>query len=239
MAKGVHFCTVCDQLQENVLTHWKRCIPLKNERLVPRPQAKKDNAKPTKGTKFPKKKISNRLGPPPMPKDQNQQQQISITAQTKKNIRDQLGLNFEKEIDLFTPVDVPKEILDTTGDGNCLFRSLALAVTGSQDQHKNLRLAVVQHMLTNDFKSTFVPVYGFVKTVEEYLEDERMANDGTFGTSTEIFAASQLMGIDVVTFTKYGPQPHIPSINQRGPNAPKNDCIYLYYTSQHYQLITS
>ena len=34
------------------------------------------------------------------------------------------------------------------GDGNCLFRALCYIISGSEDQHKELRYAIVVHMLT-------------------------------------------------------------------------------------------
>ena len=45
-----------------------------------------------------------------------------------------------------TPADMCT-VKHITGDGNCLFRSFAYIMTGSEDQHMALRTAILQHMI--------------------------------------------------------------------------------------------
>ena len=45
-----------------------------------------------------------------------------------------------------TPPDM-RTIKRIMGDSNCLFRSLAYIITGSEDQHMAIRTAILEHMI--------------------------------------------------------------------------------------------
>ena len=81
------------------------------------------------------------------------------------------------------------------GDGNCLFRSLSYIITGSEDQHFSLRIAIVQHMLSiphmllghgRDGQPNCINLMCHPRhydSVEHYIQDTRMDQNGEWGTN--------------------------------------------------------
>ena len=49
---------------------------------------------------------------------------------------------------LNVPLTRPTKFMTIVGDGNCLFRSFSLILTGSEEQHLAIRGAIIQHMRT-------------------------------------------------------------------------------------------
>ena len=45
-----------------------------------------------------------------------------------------------------TLLTLPNTFHDICGDGNCLFQSFSMIITGSQEQHMLVRAAIVRHM---------------------------------------------------------------------------------------------
>jgi len=74
------------------------------------------------------------------------------------------------------------------GDGNCLFRALAFAITGSQNQHNIVRQYIVNHILDHG--------------VQQHQHLQIMQHQGEWGTDEEIIAAAHLFECSVVCVTK-------------------------------------
>ena len=77
----------------------------------------------------------------------------SVDEQWQRGICALLGFNFEKTNGVAPggeslPLTCPdqQEIKSIMGDGNCMFRSLFYVITGSENQHKEVRAKIVQHM---------------------------------------------------------------------------------------------
>ena len=75
------------------------------------------------------------------------------------------------------------------GDGHCMFCSLSYVISGSEEHHFEIRLAIVAHMLTiphlvsgigPDSNRNYLVTYdaGY-RSVEDYLVRSRMGEDGT------------------------------------------------------------
>ena len=72
----------------------------------------------------------------------------------QRSVSAMLGLQFVRKTRVrpggpnvpLTPPDM-RTVKHITGDGNCLFRSFAYIMTGSEDQHMAVHTAILQHMI--------------------------------------------------------------------------------------------
>ena len=86
-------------------------------------------------------------------------------------------------------------IRDVRGDGNCLFRALALAVTGNEQNHMLVRQGVVAYMRQH---RNSVKHYIIRESVGNSLDEDfeaqmcEMENNGTWGTQAEIISAASM-----------------------------------------------
>ena len=72
-------------------------------------------------------------------------------------------------LDMFHPImNTDSNPLQVTGDGNCLYRSVSLAMTGTQDYHSLLRLMVALEMILN--RSS----YDTKRKYNDFLNDTRI-----------------------------------------------------------------
>ena len=132
------------------------------------------------------------------------------------------------------------------GDGNCLFRALSLAITGSEEQHDIIRNYIVNHMLTDSALRQMLESHDPSSiTYHDYLH--RMQTDGEWGTDKEIIAAAHLFKCCIVCLTRYNNTtqlclqhfpPHF-AASQTCTNMCKHDTLYLINnTGAHYNLAT-
>ena len=93
------------------------------------------------------------------------------------------------------------------GDGNCLFRAFSKEVTGTQDNHKAVRIAITSFMSDPDNARVFGPLFfgvkGTLDDVSTYVETSGMC-DNAWGTEKEITVAATLFQVDILVFTEYG-----------------------------------
>ena len=84
------------------------------------------------------------------------------------------------------------------GDGNCFFRSLAQVLTGSQDDHEEVRLLVTSYMAHN---STIPELACFLDPNEtmanKYLKQTRMQFLKVRATEIEIIAAASMLSTTI------------------------------------------
>ena len=83
------------------------------------------------------------------------------------------------------------------GDGNCLFRCFSSILTGRQDQHADLRSAVVKHILQDD-GNRYSNYTGM--DAATYIKSKAMDEDAKYGTEVEILAFASLVGLDVYVY---------------------------------------
>ena len=81
------------------------------------------------------------------------------------------------------------------GDGNCFFffRSIALAVTGSQHDHQQFRLLITSYMIHNASSPKLACFLARNESVEQYMKSTNMQLLGTWATEFEIIAAAFLL----------------------------------------------
>ena len=86
------------------------------------------------------------------------------------------------------------------GDGNCLFRSFALIITGSQQDHLLVRFAILSHMISIGHFLLQHHMSSNHTSVQNYIQSTRMDRDGTWGSEVEIFTLSHMLGTNIYSF---------------------------------------
>ncbi|XP_042275301.1 uncharacterized protein LOC121902129 isoform X1 [Thunnus maccoyii] len=84
-------------------------------------------------------------------------------------------------------------------DGNCFFRAISQAVSGTQKNHRKIRLAVVKQLESNvaDYKGILRSEY---TSVVEYIKSSKMRYVGSWATEVEIQAAADCLGVNIFTY---------------------------------------
>ncbi|XP_055079136.1 uncharacterized protein LOC117373730 [Periophthalmus magnuspinnatus] len=106
------------------------------------------------------------------------------------------------------PLGVPCEKDKIVADGNCFFRAVSQAISGTQKYHRKIRLATVKQLEKNPSKYNTLLRDGHF-SVEQYISVSNMRKVGTWATEVEIHAAADYLGVDIFTFynghwLKYG-----------------------------------
>ncbi|VDI17817.1 Hypothetical predicted protein [Mytilus galloprovincialis] len=93
----------------------------------------------------------------------------------------------------------PSATKTITGDGNCLFRAISYALSNRQEYFRNVRRAIVDHLMTNTeiFRSFLQPRF---ITVEQHIQTLNMEENNVWGTELEILACADLLKTDIYTF---------------------------------------
>ena len=117
-------------------------------------------------------------------------QRIGLEMRKTNMAHSQVGENLESRVPRVTRVK---------GDGNCLFRALAVATTGWEIGHLRIRDLVCDHIHDvgpyNSKDASDGPLY---------LRQTRMRKETVFGTDVELFSAAQVLSTDIYVFHKYG-----------------------------------
>ena len=97
------------------------------------------------------------------------------------------------------PLGVPCSKQKVVADGNCFFRAVSQAVSGSQKHPRKIRLAVCKELERNAERYS-----GFLRceysTVLEYIQQSEMRCMNTWATEVEIHLTADWLGISVFTF---------------------------------------
>ena len=90
--------------------------------------------------------------------------------------------------------EVGLELLTTftriVGDGNCLFRALAHIITGSEEQHMDVRHGIVSHMRT--IRNLLVGGHVREGDIDTYIDSSRIEHDHEWGTDVEILTLAHI-----------------------------------------------
>ncbi len=113
-----------------------------------------------------------------------------------------LKVDFEKlNVPVVTHIGslgVPCKNDSIMADGNCFFRAISQAVSGTQKYHRKIRRAVVQHLEENGEKYRNILRREY-SSISEYINKSKMRYVNSWATEVEIQATADL-GIDVFTF---------------------------------------
>ncbi|XP_038050108.1 uncharacterized protein LOC119723495 [Patiria miniata] len=111
----------------------------------------------------------------------------------------QISLDCNEVSDKCEEMGKPDLVKKIKGDGNCFFRAISFAVSGTEENHVQLRMATVNHLLKNGDKFNGFLRQGFVN-VEEYVIRQRMFDSGVWSTEVEIMAMAQNVGYRHIYF---------------------------------------
>ena len=129
------------------------------------------------------------------------------TEEGLRHICSKLGVEFFHLLQFKVP---PRgKIIRVSGHGDCLFKALAVCLTGKEDQHFEIRLCIVSHMLTN-MKEHLLPHIHPFTSVETYVQSKGMNRKRTWGTDVEILSFCDMTNLNVNVFLNSvnGP-PHV------------------------------
>ncbi|KAK6167006.1 hypothetical protein SNE40_021119 [Patella caerulea] len=160
-----------------------------------------------------------------------------ISLATKSNICSQLGLsaNSIENIVSTCPLTKPSEMKSIIGDGNCFFRSISYALTGTENHHRKIRLAVVKHLKTHAalFKQYLRSDY---TSVLDYITRSRMNYVKSWASEIEIFAAADLLETDIYTYSNNN-WLKFSRLQHKGDNS-MNEAIYINHLNEiHYEVV--
>ena len=140
------------------------------------------------------------------------------------------------------PLKAPTTIRRIGDDGNCLFRSLALIITGSEDQHLAIRQRILRHMCKIAHFLLGIHIPDRYRSVEEYIRHTGMHRVSTWGTEVEIFTMAHLLNTTIFSFNSRDKRWWRFSPNFVDLSLP-DDCtamaIYLNHTPSHFEVVHS
>ncbi|XP_062606870.1 uncharacterized protein LOC134268630 [Saccostrea cucullata] len=133
----------------------------------------------------------------------------------------------------------PDKCVEIQRDGNCFFRAVSFCLTGVEDYHYAIRLAVCLHLLHNS-----ILFESFVRcaesSVENHLALTDMSKDGTWATELEILALCHLLSTDVHTYTENRWVRYSRQMIQSTTNDQSSGAIYLDHKNQnHYDVVVT
>ena len=100
-----------------------------------------------------------------------------------------------EKMNLRTP---PTRQMSILPDGNCFFRAIAFWITGSSEQHAEVRSMIVDHMKGN-WRDRGKLIIG--QDVVEYLEEAKMGQQAVWASEKEIFACADLLRTTIFVYT--------------------------------------
>ena len=139
----------------------------------------------------------------------------------------------------------PPTLLKSIGkDGNCLFRSLSYAVTGSESQQSHISCLIVHQYRTKincwHLMGNYFDTYA---NIDDYLQTTGMAEDGMWGHSQEMIVFAYTAGVNIASYNADDGSYQMLCPTILGPDIPVDDArstIYLAFTgSNHFQVVLS
>ena len=128
-------------------------------------------------------------------------------------------------------------IVNVQGDGNCLFRAFSYIITGSEDQHSDVRAAIIAHMY-NIEERIRRGLFGSCRNARAYIETSGIANAGKWGGDNEIITLSDLLNTTIysynVSFKSWAPYSPEGGIDFNVP------ALYLQFINgNHFQVVAA
>ena len=138
-------------------------------------------------------------------------------------------------------------------NGSCLIAALAKEITGTEQNHRSVRLAIVNYMSEHPELHEALGL----GSIQAYLAHSKMANLGTWGTDIKILTVATMLNMEVIVSCVLPGQPRVlapfcpitvvqyetPSGRQRASSQqvqdPNRVKVYLYHNDcrNHYDRI--
>ncbi|SCN45149.1 OTU-like cysteine protease, putative [Plasmodium malariae] len=111
-------------------------------------------------------------------------------------------------------------------DGNCLFRAVSDQLYNYEENYKEIRKRVVEHLLKNEEK--YKNFLEYDESFKSYIE----SLDGTWGGQLELQAVGELFKVNILIYQENG------CILEIKNHSDDNKCIQLHYaSSEHYNSV--
>ncbi|KAJ3364840.1 hypothetical protein GGF32_001017 [Allomyces javanicus] len=122
-------------------------------------------------------------------------------------------------------------LVEITGDGNCLFRAVAHQLTGAESLHRDLRRACVEFMRAHE--PDFAPFVEDDEPFDRHLV--RMAKDSVYGGNMEVVALARALNLTVVIH-QVGHPPWVvaPTPDDATVDTPPRTVNVVYHSWEHY-----
>lgn len=113
-------------------------------------------------------------------------------------------------------------------DGNCLFRAVADQLYNDEEEYKEIRKRVVEHLLKKEEEYKH-----FIENDESFKSYiERISVDGTWGGQLELQAIGEIFSVNILIYQENGCILEIKNHDET------NKCIQLHYASnEHYNSV--
>ncbi|KNG76879.1 hypothetical protein PFMG_02972 [Plasmodium falciparum IGH-CR14] len=110
-------------------------------------------------------------------------------------------------------------------DGNCLFRAVSDQLYNHEENYKEIRKKVVEHLLKNE--ELYKNFIEYDESYKSYIE--RISLDGTWGGQLELQAVGEIYKVNILIYQENG------CILEIKNHSDDNKCIQLHYASrEHY-----
>jgi len=124
------------------------------------------------------------------------------------------------------------------GDGNCFFRSIAQTLTGSQEDHDEIRLLITSFMLHNATLPTLTCLLHSNESMEDYMQRTRMQSLNVWATEVEIIAAATMLHTAICVFAPSGGTykwlKHSPVISK---DSHQDESIFITNIGNHFETV--
>ena len=134
----------------------------------------------------------------------------------------------------------PRRVRRIVGDGNCLFRCFSFLVTGCEEQHMEIRDAILCHMVK--IAHLLLGHHMHYSDIYEYIERTKMYLNSSWGTDVELLTFSHLLQTPVYTYDvalkkwwKYSPSALEKSHHQAAQQAEMG--MYIQHPRNHYEVV--
>lgn len=94
-------------------------------------------------------------------------------------------------------------------DGNCFFRAISQAVSGTHENHRKIRLDVVKRLETNAVKYQNI-LRSEYASMSDYINISKMQFVDSWATEVEIQADADYLGVNIFTFLDGRFSQHLP-----------------------------
>lgn len=147
----------------------------------------------------------------------------------------ELGISFDERDVFYQPsshLGDPSTCFKIRGDGNCLFRSIAFAVSGNEELQLYFR-----NIITSCIAKSRNPTVNN-EIPEDYLKRKKMRENGVWGTDIELYFAAKVFNCSIFVYSKYGNS--YDWLEFKTENKTTSLAIYLHHkNSDHYDVVTS
>ena len=96
------------------------------------------------------------------------------------------------------PLTRPRRVRHILGDGNCFFCSLSYIITGTEDQHLQVREVLLNHLARIEDMMIGHHISGEYSSAIEYIRGTNMDRNGTWGTDIELITASHMLNTSLI-----------------------------------------